>query len=150
MPKGDRASKAERLFAKVNAPPGCWEWSGTRNQDGYGVLRTGPRGQSKLEFAHRLMWELIHGPFLVGSVLHHCDNPPCVRPDHLYLGTPRENALDREVRQRSKTRLTVESVRIARQLYAQGWTNHQLARAFGVTDPTMHAVVHNRAWKHVD
>lgn len=82
-----------RLARHTERTPGCWLWRGTIQTTGYGQIRVGQRGPVYL--AHRLAWELANGPIPKGMlVLHHCDNPPCVRPDHLFLGTHRDNALD--------------------------------------------------------
>lgn len=70
---------------------GCWEWRRSRNNLGYGTLRH--KGQPT--YAHRVAWLFWHGDD-PGEfcVLHHCDNPPCVRPDHLFLGTRGDNSQD--------------------------------------------------------
>lgn len=86
-----------RRFAVPQAN-GCWEWQGVRNNSGYGVLSIGHSGRM---LAHRFGWQLHRGPIPDGvHVLHTCDNPPCVNPDHLYLGTPADNARDRVERVR--------------------------------------------------
>jgi len=74
---------------------GCWEWQGYRDRNGYGRLSF----QAYPELAHRMAYYLAYGPF-EGHVLHACDNPPCVRPDHLHLGTPKDNALEASSRSR--------------------------------------------------
>jgi hypothetical protein len=92
-------------------------------------------------------------------ILHRCDNPPCVNPNHLFLGTKRENFEDminkrresREFRARQQeAKLTPESVREARRLYYAGrFTQAQLARRYGVSDATMSHAITGRTWKHV-
>ena len=93
-------SREQRYWSKVIKTDGCWGWSGaTKSAPGfrYGVLHTGPRGASREELAHRISWVLHNGPIPEGLlVLHHCDNPPCSRPDHLFLGTHEDNARDRD------------------------------------------------------
>jgi HNH endonuclease len=70
---------------------GCWEWTGTRKTSGYGIAFAGAPERR----AHRLSWLLAHGPIPQGmSVLHKCDNPPCVNPEHLFLGDHAVNAQD--------------------------------------------------------
>lgn len=70
---------------------GCHVWQGTRNATDYGLLNH----LGKVYLAHRLSWQLIHGPISNGLfVMHKCDNPPCINPDHLTLGTAADNARD--------------------------------------------------------
>src|ERR1043166_7633701 len=70
---------------------GCWIWQGAKTTLGYGQVCI----NYKLIYAHRLVWELTVGPIPKGmNVLHRCDNPPCVNPLHLFLGTQMDNVLD--------------------------------------------------------
>lgn len=84
----------ETFWARVERGDGCWEWQGSRNSHGYGrVAGVGTPG--RLVLTHRIAWELTNGPVPEGLyVLHHCDNPPCVRPDHLFIGTLKDNSQD--------------------------------------------------------
>lgn len=80
-----------RFWSKVKQTEGCWLWMGARDPDGYGSFRVGSRGTH----AHRIAYALKVGHIPSGfSVLHKCDNPPCVRPDHLFLGTQLDNVHD--------------------------------------------------------
>lgn len=99
-----RAADLARLLAKVEPEPnsGCWIWVGSRfPYMGYGRVKDG--GRERL--AHRVSWELAtQAPVPDGmAVLHRCDNPPCVNPDHLFLGTLTDNNVDRMHKGRSST-----------------------------------------------
>lgn len=85
---------AERFWEKVRKSSGCWEWTAYRNALGYGAIAYGKPRRPVL--AHRVAWELTHGaaPSPDVEVCHRCDNPSCVRPDHLFLGSHRDNMLD--------------------------------------------------------
>jgi hypothetical protein len=86
-PKGSAAP----FWSRVDTSGDCWEWQGARVSKGYGSLAIEGRAAT----AHRRSWELTYGPIPTGMhVLHRCDNPPCVRPDHLWLGTNTENVYD--------------------------------------------------------
>jgi len=81
----------ERFWEKVDKTAGCWVWTATTNKKGYGRFWNGER----LVGAHRWAYERYVGPVPEGHmVLHRCDNPPCVRPDHLFLGGAIANAGD--------------------------------------------------------
>jgi hypothetical protein len=90
-----------RFWARVDRSGDCWVWTGSVAKKGYGLVkvRLGYR-QSKSMQTHRVSFALATGAFPAGMVLHHCDNPPCVRPDHLYAGTAADNAQDRKRRGR--------------------------------------------------
>lgn len=102
---------ASRFWSSVRVGDGCWEWQGFRDQKGYGRFR--PEGARRgLRFvAHRVSYTLERGDVPRGLfVCHHCDNPPCVRPSHLYAGTAQDNARDRSARGRAGAWRHPESV----------------------------------------
>ena len=93
----------ERFFARVQISEGCWLWTGAKNNNGYGMLRRSGTGNQPRVLAHRASWELHRGEIPDGQhVLHHCDNPPCVNPAHLWLGDARANALDMVAKGRAR------------------------------------------------
>lgn len=92
---GRHPSLAARFWPKVlrHEVPGahCWEWAGSLNNQGYGQISVGGRPR----LAHRVAWEHMRGEVPAGLlVCHHCDNPQCVRPSHLFLGTHHDNTHD--------------------------------------------------------
>lgn len=157
----------ERFWFKVSnsgaAPrhkPGigaCWVYAEYTTEAGYGqfCLRRG-----EFRPAHAVSYALAKGPVPPRMhVCHHCDNPPCVRPDHLFIGTAADNARDMFAKgrqgsrhpgtERANARLTEDDVRAIRSVpYFYGRGRH-LARLYGVSDHTIREVLANQGWKHV-
>lgn len=110
-----RAAFAERFASHYAAPEGCWLWTGAINEKGYGVVGL-PGGRTTK--AHRVAYEIQFGPFdPARCVLHRCDTPACVRPDHLFLGSRADN--NQDMRQKGRAvaggrRTPVEACRYAR------------------------------------
>ena len=90
-----------KFWEKVdkNLNPPCWEWVAGKNRKGYGTFAT----KNKIYRAHRFSWTIHYGKIPKGLfVLHHCDNPSCVRPSHLWVGTQLENMKDMYAKGRGK------------------------------------------------
>lgn len=147
----------ERFHGNVDkgGDGGCWVWTGTLNNKGYG--RAGRR------YAHRIAWEMANGPIPPGLfVLHTCDNPPCVNPDHLGVGTAKDNSSDASRKGRLNGRpnrpkgeqnkshvLTEDQVRFIRDARAAGESRRFLAEMFGVSRNEISRVTTRRLWKHL-
>lgn len=144
----------------VNKTQSCWLWCGyTVNK--YGMFYPAPRINGKQHHvrAHRFAYEEANGPIPEGlHVLHRCDVPLCVRPDHLFLGTNVENSADRNQKGRQargerqgSAKLTVAIVRRIRKAFAEdGITTTELAARHGVARSTIRAIVSRKNWKHVE
>lgn len=129
----------------------CWGWNGKTERFGYAVL--GKHGKR----AHRLSYELHHGPIPDGMVVcHTCDNPPCCNPDHLFLGTPAENSRDMVDKGRSNrgernghARLTEADVRDIRAARSQGLGLREIGARFELSKGAVHDIVTRRRWAHI-
>ena len=145
-------SLEERFWRYVHKTDGCWLWTGTLGGKGYGSIRASGNGSGRrMLYAHRVAYELQCGPVPDGMyVCHHCDNPLCVRGDHLFVGTQADNLRDMCTKGRARTKLTEQDVAIIRQRYAtEKGSQQQLASEFGVTQRTVAYVVSYRTWRHV-
>ena len=93
----------ERIdYSGAAAGSACWEWAGSRTKAGYGNLGSGRRGGPNV-YAHRVSYEHFNGPVPQGfCVLHRCDHPGCVRPEHLFVGTALDNHLDCAAKRRHR------------------------------------------------
>jgi len=157
-------STAERLWPKVdkNGPTPehvahlgpCWVWTGTAHLGfGYGLIHHKGRNQP----THRVSWQLEIGPIPDDlCVLHKCDNPPCVRPSHLFLGTRAENIADKTAKGRQDkgvqihfARLNPDKVREARAMFASGSLHREIAERFGVHPATITYLLNGKTWRHV-
>jgi hypothetical protein len=103
-----------RFWTKVAKSDGCWEWQAGRNRGGYGEFQIGRRPWP----THRVSFAIANGPIPDGLwVLHSCDNPPCVNPAHLRLGTPKDNGADKTARDRANHHpeylISISSVSVA-------------------------------------
>jgi len=169
-------SLRERFWTKVQKSNGCWEWVGTKTPEGYGVIRAGinhPWFRKRRMMAHRLSYELAFGEFDQElCVLHHCDNPSCVRPSHLFLGTHADNIRDKCAKERQARglthgththpesiargerqgshKLTSAQVCEIRKRHAGGETQAAIARAYNVTRSCIGGIVRRQEWRWLD
>ena len=138
---------AERLWSRVETTDNCWLWTGSRNARGYGQLAQ-PGGAARPLLAHRVSWEIAHGPIPDGLfVLHACDNPPCVRPSHLFLGTNLDNSHDMLRKDRGCRKLTNAQVQEVRELIASGIPNRDIAIRYGVTTAAIWFIQKNKHYQ---
>jgi hypothetical protein len=145
--KGSDVTWFDRFIEKFRLGDGCWEWSGSRNREGYGVAFVD--GSTP---AHRLSWETFVGLIPDGMVVcHKCDNPPCVNPDHLFLGTRADNNADRDRKKRHVAlrgerngwaRLTSGDVAVIR----GSGTAVDLSRRFGVSVRHIYNIKSGKVW----
>jgi hypothetical protein len=147
----------DTFWTRIDKSGKCWVWQGARCSKGYGSLGF----KRKIVSAHRLAYELTHGPIPTGMhVLHHCDNPPCCNPDHLWLGTNADNVADRHRKGRSNggsgpgelcghAKLTSDVAKQIRELCASGVTQRKCAKMFGVHFGTVNDLVLRKTWRHV-
>lgn len=146
-----RSDPVGKYWAKVERGPGCWLWRGPTSH-GYGRVRF----QGNFRFAHRVAFELATGIDPHGSVvMHSCDNPLCVNPDHLTLGTQTQNIADMDAKGRRRAakgerngsaRLTEDQVRAIR---SDGRSADVIAEGYPVTVSGIHAIRNGRTWKHL-
>jgi len=159
MPRG-KIPVLKRFCDKVQKSETCWLWTGRLNNDGYG--RMGAAVGRHAVYAHRIAWELHNGKIPDDMcILHHCDNPPCVRPDHLFLGTRRDNLADMRTKGRARVydrhgsknplAMLVESqVLEIRDKFAQGGiTRKKLASEYGVGRPAIDRIINRKNWRHI-
>jgi len=149
---------AERFWSKVDrAGPGeCWGWSASVDDWGYGRIGI---GHPHWDRGHRVSWRLHFGEIPDGlCVCHHCDNPPCCNPAHLYLGSPADNARDAVSRGRMfvprgelapKAKLKLADVQQIRDRWAAGEGVVALARAFDVHRTTIYRLIRGESWASV-
>jgi hypothetical protein len=150
-----------RLWSNVKLPRKgnainvhCWEWQGPYNHKGYGTLKVG--NQNLL--VHRLSVQYFTSDFDQKLLVrHHCDNPKCVNPDHLFQGTINDNNQDRKAKGRYKSGeshykaiLKEADVVEIRRLARSGRYHKDLAKDFGVSVSAISAIILRRTWKHLD
>ncbi|MEU7147078.1 HNH endonuclease [Streptomyces sp. NPDC045456] len=147
----------EAFWSRVHKTDTCWEWTGGTRGNGYGTYwANGTR-----YYAHRYSYYLTHGVMPAGVILHHCDFPLCVRPDHLADGTQADNIVDMWAKGRGvapplhigeahhQTRLTKADILRIRAQYAAGIPQQTLADQYGLARSTVGKIVRLQSWRHI-
>ena len=154
---GAGALLADRFWSNVRQLTSnqCWFWTASTCSDGYGHLRV----DGHLVGAHRVSWLLAFGRIPdKACVLHRCDNPPCVNPKHLFLGTHQDNTDDKYTKRRGRhfsgsenrnSKLTEEQVLQIRQSLDQGVSRQLLSVRYGVTPQNIYRIEKRLTWKHL-
>lgn len=143
---------------EVRGENDCWLWTGAKNSNGYGQVRTA----EGTFYVHRLAFATLNGDPGELDVCHRCDTPLCCNPNHYFLGTQAENMADMARKGRSgragngrgdespNSKVTTEVVREIRRLVEAGEASqYELAERFGIKQPTVNCIVKRRTWKHV-
>lgn len=153
MPK---MTASERFWSKVDKSGDCWIWRAGKHRDGYGLTHV----SRKTILAHRLVWQMTNGEIEKGlCVLHKCDNPPCVNPDHLFLGTHTDNMRDAVNKGRCKVpglsggkhpfaKLSETDILHIRDL-SKIMTHVKIASLYGVARQTIGDIISGRNWRNV-
>lgn len=147
-----------RFWLKVGTthPDGCWLWTGGKNSQGYGNFYT----NNKQYKAHRFVYELTYGAIPKDILIcHHCDNPSCVRPDHLFAGTNQDNMDDMVAKGRSPagmkgerhplSKLTGSDIVEIRNLAKQKVPKTQIADKFSVHQTLISNIIRRKTWTHI-
>jgi len=145
-----------RLWRNVEkSDDGCWLWTKAVRRDGYGAIEE--YGTKFNHAVHRLSWMLANGPIPEGLyVCHHCDTKRCVRPDHLFLGTAKDNTQDcikkgrfQNVSPYRKTKLTEDIVRSILEMSNGGARQIEICKSLNLRDDQVCRIVNRKRWKHV-
>lgn len=157
---GEVLSDFFALLDMMSAPSGCWIWKGGQTKQGYGKLK--PNTNLAVWPVHRYSWAVFNGPIPKGlHVCHNCpggDNPLCCNPDHLFVGTQRDNVHDcmnkgRRVTprgsQNGQSKLKEADVLLIRKRVANGDMQSEIAFDFGVSNGAVSCAIHRKTWKHV-
>lgn len=139
-----------RFWARVEKTDDCWLWTGRQNAKGYGRVFTYSRRAGRTcreEMAHRVSYQLAYGPIPDGLlVCHRCDNPPCIRPNHLFVGTNLDNVYDARAKLRLAKKLTPADVYAIRAACDRGETHRSIADRYGLACGTVTKIKLRQRW----
>ncbi len=147
------SSESAKAYIEDRSVPepntGCWLWERCVDKHGYGRVGVGSKGQLGSPLAHRFSFAAFHSDPEDRLVCHSCDNPTCVNPGHLFLGTPADNAQDRDRKGRRLIKLTLNDAVAIRARLAAGETGASLAREFGVSYSQITHIRNGSQWRNV-
>ena len=146
----------QRFWSKVDINlnnNSCWEWTACHNLKRYGLFYF----SNKMYSAHRIAYMIERGNIPEEMfVCHRCDNPTCVNPNHLFIGTYLDNVRDRDIKNRnakgskqSKAKLTEEVIPVIRELLREGFSQQNIAYKYGVSQVQISLIKSGKIWKHV-
>ena len=153
-----RTDERARFWSKVQIGGlfDCWEWQGARDGAGYGAVWLSSQQQQR---SSRVAYMWAHGLTSLSAdvfVCHHCDNPRCVNPAHLFAGSPADNSADRNAKGRTThgakhgmAKLTEAQIPAIRQRLVEGKTQRQIATEFGISQRVIGQIKNNTLWRHV-
>lgn len=148
-----RSPPEGRFWKKVDktGSEGCWNWTAGLNAFGYGAFGVGPR---KIVAAHRYSFEIHNGKIPEGlSILHSCDNPKCVNPEHLRAGTKAENSKDMVMRNRSTAGEKSASSKLSNkdvlEIFVDPRSQSKIAKAYNVDASVISRIKGRKSWKHI-
>lgn len=158
LKRGPKPATIKQLFwSKVQKTPDCWLWTGSKTRGGYGLLVHCVNNKKTPWRAHRLSF-VLHNETIPPEtlVLHKCDNPACVRPSHLFLGSHNDNVMDKVRKNRQSrgegnksAKLTAAQVYTIRYMRKWGFTYKEIAVSYGVSISPIRDICKGYAWKHV-
>lgn len=151
------ADEQHRFWAFVSKSDGCWLWIGGKDRHGYGKFTVGLKrnGTQKTKLAHRVAWMYAHGTMPQRNLLHRCDNPQCVRPDHMFVGTQKDNLMDAAQKGRTArgerngmAKLTEVAVSAIKERRVNGETQLAVAKTYGISRSLVSMIEHGKRWGH--
>jgi hypothetical protein len=150
-----RRSLGQRIATRTNFSGPCWEWTGARDGCGYGHIKI----DGKVERVHRVVFESHHGPIPTGmKICHRCDNPSCLRPTHLFLGTHADNMSDMKAKGRARSfrgsasrraRWDEKTIAIIKRRLLNGEVPNRLNAEYGMGNSSIYSIKSGRTWNHV-
>lgn len=151
-----RSDPSVRFWSWVDkkGPSDCWNWMGSRDKNGYG--RFNPKVGENPVLSHRYAWMDFYGRLPDDCLLHKCDNPSCVNPDHLFEGDRMDNVKDMMAKgrmprgeKRGHAKLDKEKVVAILCMLIAGKSAYSLAKLYGVTQSVIYGIKNGEKWKHI-